>query len=559
MKRVQWVLVGLLIVAMLVPIWQGVYPPIYDYPNHLLEAQIVTHYHDDNFDYKSYYKIRHNWYIEPNSLSTILFVALGQLMPITIAGRVVLSLYALVFIAGMTSLTLMRGNSWLFLFTPVLASNYTFTSGWINFSYGAALSLFAFALYLQWQEYNRRSHLVMLAVCLLSIYLAHLVAWVLIVISISAMIAADKWNIRRHGVLFVVLNSAVPLLAVTRPTIVLLTLLIAPCMWFSARVVRRILPNQRGVIIIFIFIVLVELLALKFIRSTINSLDIEIGYSIFDKKIYPIRLFPLPHQAHRVDPILRGYNYNLLLLLFTITAALFSNTRLYTVGSGKRGLIGIGVLSVVYLAIPSHTADLWDTEPRVLLYMSFILLIIARWPRKNSLRWWIASSATVTLFLSHVTISIYYAAAYQQQVHVWTAELEKLVPARSILMLRGNETSAFSHLATRDIVNTYYSGEHFATVYTISHGGFISHIFDSGPVQPRSDIPIPLYYWNDFDAGRFVQDNCNKLQRSYDAVIVWGVPQANMIKQLNACFVPGPHTADLSIWNRSERRSEVQP
>ena len=80
-KRHQGWLVILLLVGMLLPVWMGPYVPLYDYSNHLLEAQIVAHYTDPQFGYANYYEINPGWYLHSNALSTMLLIRLGRLMP----------------------------------------------------------------------------------------------------------------------------------------------------------------------------------------------------------------------------------------------------------------------------------------------------------------------------------------------------------------------------------------------------------------------------------------------------------------------------------------------
>src|SRR5262245_46864116 len=95
------ILTGLLIIIMLAPIWIGKYAPLYDYPNHLLEAQIVAHYSDPQLNYGESYRITPGWYWQSNALSTVLLVGLARIMPVTLAGHLVLSLYVVLFTCGL--------------------------------------------------------------------------------------------------------------------------------------------------------------------------------------------------------------------------------------------------------------------------------------------------------------------------------------------------------------------------------------------------------------------------------------------------------------------------
>jgi len=533
---------------MLAPMWIGEYPPIYDYPNHLLEAQVVARYHDPELGYAAGYELRPSWWLESNALSTMLLIGLGRVVPITLTGRLVLSLYLLLFLGGFAFLTNRGGNRWLMLMAPLLAYNYAFTSGWINFSYGAALSLSVLGLGVRWQRHQRRSDLIMMAGLLLLIYIAHLVAWILVIVVFSSMLAVERWDPRRHGWAFLAMNGALPMLMVTRPALAALALIVSPAIWSGAALLRRSRISEKGLVLLVLSVYGLEVALLKVSSSTLNSLIAEVRFSSYEKRTAPLRLLALPHQTPQFDPRISGYNVAMLALLICMAVLLVGSSHRRGRVVRHRWAAPLGALGVLYLAAPTRTADLWYTEPRVLVFVGFVLLVGTQWPARHTWRWWLASSAAVMLFIGHSATTLHYAASYRRQTAVWSAELATLAPARSVLMLRGILAPEYLGLDTLGGVNTYYSGEHFVTTYALTHGGFVSRIFDSGPVRPRHDIPIPLYYWEGFDPARFVTDHCADLRRAYDAVLVWGVPGRTLTEQLDVCFQRGPQLPDLSIW-----------
>ena len=105
-----WLLAILLLIAMLLPIWIGRYFPSYDYPNHLLEAQIVVHYDDPQLSYADNYDINSGWYLRSNALSTLLLIALGQMIVILTAG-IDLSVGSMVKLSVLVGAILMDGES----------------------------------------------------------------------------------------------------------------------------------------------------------------------------------------------------------------------------------------------------------------------------------------------------------------------------------------------------------------------------------------------------------------------------------------------------------------
>lgn len=543
-----WLLSGLLLLAMLLPIWAGPYPPLYDYPNHLLEAQVVARYHDPQLDYAASYDIRPGWYLRSNALSTLLLIALGSILPITLAGQLVLSLYLVLFVGGLACLLRRTDAAWpLLLLAPVLAYNSGFTTGWLNFSYGAALALLALPLYLGWQARARHRDLVLLALLLLLIYVAHIVAWALLLIVIAALAAGEPWSWRRYGLLLAALNSALPLLLVTRPLLGLLAALIGPGLWLGLALLRRL---QLAPLTLALGGAALTLLTAALIEATewYWGPRLEgIVPSWEQKLVVPLRTFTLPHQFSPISPALIGYNLAVLLLLLALAALLIPG-GLFAPGPYRRQrLTALGVLAVVYVLIPSRTNDIIATEPRVLLFAVFVALLGLRLPASARLRRLVLGAAGTLCLVSSGALALY-AQAHDRQTQRWLADLDQLAPARRVLVLRADDDDAPAPGDLRRSFNAFYNGQQFSTVYTLRHGGFTSRIFDNGPVHPRRAFPIPLYYWPPFDNARYVAERCPDLRAAYDTVLVWGTDDPSLRAELDRCFRPGPRLSDLSIW-----------
>lgn len=546
--RSWWLISALLLLVMLVPIWLGPYPPLYDYPNHLLEAQVVARYHDPQLDYAASYDIRPGWYLRSNALSTLLLIALGSLLPITLAGQIVLSLYLLLFVAGLACLLRRTDAAWpLLLLAPVLAYHSGFTNGWLNFSYGAALALLALPLYLIWQTQTRQRDLVLLALLLLLIYLAHIVAWALLLIVIASLAAGEPWSWRRYGLLLAALNSALPLLLLTRPLLGLAALLIGPGIWLGLALIRR---RQLASLTLTIVGAGLTLLTAGLIEATEPYWGPRLEGVVpswEQKLVVPLRTFTLPHQFLPASPALIGYNLLVLALLLALAALLIPHGLLTPGPYRRQRLTALGVLAVVYVLIPSRTNDIIATEPRVVLFAVFVALIGLRLPTSARWRQLVLSGALAVCLLNSGAL-VLYAQDYERQTQTWLAELDQLAPARRVLVLRADADDAPERGDVRRSFNAFYNGQQFSTVYTLRHGGFTSRIFDNGPVRPRRAFPIPLYYWPPFDNARYVAQRCPELRTAYDAVLVWGQPDQPLRAELDSCFIAGPQLSDLSIW-----------
>lgn len=546
--RSWWLLAGVLLAAMLVPIWLGPYPPLYDYPNHLLEAQIVAHYHDPQLGYDAAYEIRPGWYLRSNALSTLLLIALGSILPITLAGQIVLSLYLALFVGGLTWLLRRSGAAWpLLLLAPVLAYNSGFTTGWLNFSYGTALTLLALPVYLNWQTRFRHRDLLLLALLMLLIYIAHIVAWALLLIVIAALSADQHWGRGRFGALLAALLSALPLVLLTRPLLALAATLLVPAIWLGLALLRRLRLAPLVVALGGAAITLLTAALIEWSEPWWGPNLPGVVPTWEQKMVVPLRIFTLPHQFLPVSPALIGYNLVVLLLLLLL-GALLLGAVLAPGPFRQQRLRTLGVLGVVYVLIPSRTNDIISTEPRVLLFAVVVALLGLRPPNQTRWRRTSVLACALTICVLSLGATTLYAAAYARQSQVWIAALDQLAPARRVLMLRATAADAPPPGSVVRAFNAFYNGQQFSTVYTLRHGGFISRIFDNGPVRPRSEFPIPLYYWLPFDNASYVAQHCVELRTIYDAVLVWGQPQPPLQEQLDACFRAGERLGNLAFW-----------
>jgi hypothetical protein len=546
--RQWWFLPGLLLAAMLIPIWVGRYAPLYDYSNHLLEAQVAAHYADPQFGYLDSYETNPGWYLRSNALSTLLLIGLGRVMPMTVAGHLVLSIYIALFVGGLWLLLRQAGNSWpLFLLAPTLIYNVSFTSGWLNFCYGTALGLFALVVYLRWQEHNRQRDLLWLAILLLLVYVAHLMAWGLLLIAISAMMAVEQYQLRRHGVLWVAMNSALPLLLFTRPTLAV-AILIGPIIWVGSALSRRLRLSPRILIFSAAGISCLAAVVAKVTAPLYQRFIPELDYFEFDKLTFPLRLFTLPHQFLPPNPILIAYNLVLLVLVLVLAGALIWSSVNLPDKSKARWLVAIGMLGILYVVIPTRTPDIWVTEPRVLLFATLIALTGVQLPTVGTRLGRAVTICALSLCLLSIGGTVWYAHRYDQQARAWNEQMDLLVPARRVLMLREKMSPYIGRPTVLGIFKRFYTGEYFSTTYTLEHGGFASRTFNNGPVRPRGTIPIPSYDGPGFRDTHYIAEQCSALRETYDAVLFWGEPDANMIAQLNDCFTAGPRWPNMAIW-----------
>lgn len=139
-----WAAFGLLFLVAAVPILATVYPPLFDYPNHLARMYLLVHL-PDSPELRRYYAI--HWAALPNLAMDLVVPPLCRVMSLLVAGRAFLLLTLLVMALGPVVLNRVVHGSWsaapligfLFLYNKILFW------GFLNFLFGVGLSLLCFA------------------------------------------------------------------------------------------------------------------------------------------------------------------------------------------------------------------------------------------------------------------------------------------------------------------------------------------------------------------------------------------------------------------------------
>lgn len=180
------ILFGALLGLSLVPLWTARYPPLQDYPDWLLQAQILRHLHDPAFGFADYYAVLAA--PVPNLGGVGLIYLFSFLGPIEVAGKLVLSLYLLALPLSVLYFlrAAQRGPSALEFLCLFLAYNYFFYMGYLSYLLGLVL-LFLLLGYL-WQRWPCLSRTSMLVLTLggLGLFLTHLIPWATLVFVVGS-------------------------------------------------------------------------------------------------------------------------------------------------------------------------------------------------------------------------------------------------------------------------------------------------------------------------------------------------------------------------------------
>ena len=171
--------VGLMLVALLLPLLLVPIPPVVDYPNHLARAYVLGLGQHDPVLSTMYAP---HWGLIPNLVVDLLLPPLVSLLPLDIAGRLVLAGSLLLPICGtlVYSRTLFGRWSWWPLASGLVAFNLGFLFGFMSFLLGIGA---AFLVAAGWLRFHPRYPLMTLFAATFGavvVYFCHLIALVLL-------------------------------------------------------------------------------------------------------------------------------------------------------------------------------------------------------------------------------------------------------------------------------------------------------------------------------------------------------------------------------------------
>jgi hypothetical protein len=206
-SRGHRVLIGILIVASLVPIWTVEYFPSQNGPWSLLMAKMLRDYSNPAFNYSFYYEP--SWHAIPHLLHTMVVYALSAAMPVVVAHKVAISVFVALFPLSVFVLlealdsrrTVLGYASFLFVY------NVPLLRGYHDYSIGVPLVLLTFAYW--WKRRHAlsgRARLVIMGMTVL-VYFSHIFNVAVLGLSIVLTTAWEQRSVRavfRAAMLFVI-------------------------------------------------------------------------------------------------------------------------------------------------------------------------------------------------------------------------------------------------------------------------------------------------------------------------------------------------------------------
>jgi uncharacterized membrane protein len=193
-RRKETGIIVILLILFSLPIWTVTYPPLSDYPSHLLSIFISEEYDNPAFNFPTYFVV--DWRPLPNLGSEIVIYLLAKVLPIETAGKVYLTAFGMLFILSifyfMNSIDSRKRVLGFFAF--LFFYNWYFHQGYLNF-YGS-LPLYFFALGLWHRSASLASFRdkATLGALFVTIFFFHLISWLALVGSIIVLTLWEAGN-----------------------------------------------------------------------------------------------------------------------------------------------------------------------------------------------------------------------------------------------------------------------------------------------------------------------------------------------------------------------------
>jgi hypothetical protein len=539
-----------LLLLLWLPLAASPYPPLYDYQGHLLEARVARDFDEPGLAYADGFVLRPGWMLDSNALMTLAIVGLSQLAPLDLAGRLALGLSQAIFLFGLAGLLRRAKTAGALLpLAPLLAYNFTFSSGWLNFALATGLGLCALSSYERWVSDGRRRELGWLALLALLIYSAHLVVWGLLALILGARAATNRLSARQGLLLAGTAASTLLLTLPGRPAMVAI-LLVGPCAWLCAWLLGRLrLPPRR--LALAALLLGAALFALgRAATPALQQLDPAFNYAPFARATFPIRTFTLAQQLPEHDQLLGAANLLLVALLAAVATLVGVAIRRDPDGGTWRRLAPVGLLVLLYGAAPSVAGAIAVVEPRLILWMGLIVLSAIRLPDSGRLRQTLTALCLAAGLLASLAYSNH-ALRYQHEAIGWRDTIALLGKAPRLLVLGSNLPRGAGPLLR--YIESRYNGVYFSARAPIEQGGVSTRVFGNGPFYLRPDLETAQYLWRPEPGAAPLDDACAYSRERFDAALAWGPLEPALHAALDACFGPGRAAGYLTTWQHNAR------
>lgn len=465
----EWTFLLFLSLFVLLPIWIVQYPAAADYWNHLLKARIVAEYGNPMLDYRKYYQIV--LLPIPNATSTLVMALLMKIVSPMIAGKMFLSLYAI--LLAFSSRYLVRAAR-----VPFRALEYIgfaviynpcIWDGYVDSCLSVAIAQFAIGYWLKTRDNASPGVAFIYLLLVILTYFTHL------------------WGV-------VVLLGVVFMLSITE-------------------------SRMRKLIWLISFIV-VGLMLLVYSQGTSERLSIYyygITYTLSLARNFLSlpRLAGLPLDSEHFVSAAVLIVIRIVLLGSLLLMAWKSKTRMFWIAL---------VLLISFFLLPNQLGRMREPGQRTLIFVPTMLAaaIMVKPDRRRSRE--LSGLMLVCIVLTLVFTARAWIAKdrdlqqYQQALVAIPAHHSVL----NVVTLKSRNLSWPLKILGSDM---YRSEGFFGSVYNLEKGGLYLHVFTTGIVKVRDNVcPIrPWFMMNDgFEWSQWLKANRSVICHSFEYIVVVG-------------------------------------
>ena len=193
-----WSALTTLCVVLLAPLAVVDVPPLLDYPNHLARAYVLAHGQQDAHLSQMYAP---HWAVIPNLAVDLILPPLLSIMPVHIAGRLLLAVALVLPVIGsvLYSQAVFARRSYWSIAVCLVACNGLFLLGFVNFQLAIGLALVCAAAWLRWRETHPVATVALGAICAVLLFFSHLMGLLFFLILLASHDIERAWEAHRQG------------------------------------------------------------------------------------------------------------------------------------------------------------------------------------------------------------------------------------------------------------------------------------------------------------------------------------------------------------------------
>jgi hypothetical protein len=219
--RAWWtVLIGLC-VLLAAPLLVVDMPPLLDYPNHLARAFVLASLPSDPVLARFYAP---HWSIIPNLALDLVAPGLIQVLPVHVAGRLLIAVAVLLPVLGTVAYHRSLGGGWWSLGVGLIAYNSCLLHGFLNFCIGLGLALLLAAAWLRWREDHPRPAIALAIIGALALFACHLMGLIFFAVLIGSAELSRLQRLRGLALPGAAIARLLPLLLIFSAPFALYTL-----------------------------------------------------------------------------------------------------------------------------------------------------------------------------------------------------------------------------------------------------------------------------------------------------------------------------------------------